>query len=69
VNRVVICGAVTRMMTKPKKPIKAAVTAIMAVSRAAPKPFRKSKRPCKQLPHNSAFDGWQQEGDLSFAGL
>src|SRR5205085_7615166 len=44
VNRVVICGAVTRMMTKPKKPIKAAVTAIMAVSRAAPKPFRKSKR-------------------------
>ena len=41
VNRVVICGVVTRMMTKAKKPISAAVTATIAISRAAPRPFRK----------------------------
>jgi len=35
------------MMTKAKKPISAAVTATIAVNLAAPKPFRKSTRPCK----------------------
>ena len=41
-NSVVICGVVTRMMTNAKKPISAAVTAIIAINRAAPRPFRKS---------------------------
>ena len=41
VNRVVICGSVTRMMTNAKKPISAAVTATIAISRDAPRPFRK----------------------------
>ena len=40
VNRVVICGVVTRMMTNAKKPISAAVTAIIAISRAAPRPLQ-----------------------------
>src|SRR6266700_1635597 len=47
VNRVVIWGVVTRMITKPKKPISAAVTATIAINREAPRPFRKSTRPCK----------------------
>src|ERR1700759_4654486 len=47
VKRVVICGVVTRMMTNAKKPISAAVTATIAISRAAPKPFRKFTRLCK----------------------
>ncbi len=50
VKRVVICGVVTRMMTKPKKLISAAVTAIIAISRDAPRPFRKPARPCKTNP-------------------
>jgi hypothetical protein len=50
VNSVVICGVVTRMMTNAKKPTSAAVTAIIAPNRAAPIPFRKSARPCKQPP-------------------
>src|ERR1700760_2260932 len=50
VNRVVICGVVTRMMTKAKKPMSAAVTAIIAINRAAPRPFRKSIRPCTNQP-------------------
>jgi hypothetical protein len=55
VNSVVICGVVTRMMTKAKKPISAAVTAIIAISREAPKPFRKPNRPCKtNRPRDSA---------------
>ena len=41
VNRVVICGVVTRMMTKAKKPISAAVTATIAISRAAPEALQK----------------------------
>ena len=49
-NRVVICGVVTRMMTKPKKPISAAVTATIAINREAPRPFRKLTRPCNQPP-------------------
>ena len=47
VNSVVICGVVTRMMTKAKKPISAAVTATIAINREAPSPFRKSNRLCK----------------------
>ena len=47
VNRVVICGVVTRMMTKAKKPISAVVTAIIAINREAPRPLRKATRPCK----------------------
>ena len=50
VNRVVICGVVTRMMTKAKKPISAVVTATIAISREAPRPFRKATRPCKTNP-------------------
>src|ERR1700759_4325180 len=50
VNRVVICGVVTRMMTKAKKPISAAVTAIIAIKRAAPRPLRKSTRPFQPPP-------------------
>ena len=47
VNRVVICGVVTRMMTNAKKPISAVVTATIAINRDAPRPFRKPTRPCK----------------------
>ena len=47
VNRVVICGVVTRMMTNAKKPISAAVTATIAINREAPRPFRKPTRLCK----------------------
>ena len=50
VNRVVICGVVTRMMTKAKKPISAAVTATIAISREAPRPLRKPTRPCTNSP-------------------
>jgi hypothetical protein len=55
VNRVVICGAVTRMMTNAKKPIRAAVTATIASNREAPSPFRKPTRLCKPTaPRDSA---------------
>jgi hypothetical protein len=47
VKRVVICGVVTRMMTKAKKPISAAVTATIAINREAPRPLRKPTRLCK----------------------
>ena len=50
VNRVVICGVVTRMMTKAKKPSSAIVTATMAISRDAPRPFRKATRLCTNCP-------------------
>src|SRR5947199_4371761 len=50
VNSVVICGAVTRMMTKPKNPISAAVTATIAITRAAPRLVRKPARPCNEPP-------------------
>ena len=46
VNSVVICGVMTRMMTNAKKPISAAVTEAIAITREAPRPFRKSTRPC-----------------------
>src|SRR4051812_32169521 len=48
VNKVVITGEVTRIMTKPKKPISAAVTATIAITRAAPRLFRKPARPCNE---------------------
>ncbi len=54
VNSVVICGVVTRMMTNAKKPISAAVTATIAAIRAAPRPFRKSNRPCNLTAPDSA---------------
>ena len=55
VNSVVICGVVTRMMTNAKKPISAAVTATIAIRRAAPRPFRKPTRLCKPTaPEDSA---------------
>src|SRR6478752_10530412 len=55
VKSVVICGVVTRMMTKAKKPISAAVTANIAISREAPRPFRKLNRLCKtNRPRDSA---------------
>ena len=44
VKRVVICGVVTRMMTKAKKPISAVVTATIAINREAPRPFRKTQK-------------------------
>ncbi len=47
VKRVVICGVVTRMMTKAKKVISTAVTAIIAIKREAPRPLRKATRACK----------------------
>ena len=50
VNSVVICGVVTRMMTKAKKPISAVVTATMAINRAAPRPLRKATRLCTNCP-------------------
>ena len=50
VNRVVICGVVTRMMTKAKKPISAVVTATMAISLDAPRPLRKATRLCTNRP-------------------
>src|SRR4051794_33178197 len=48
VNSVVIGGVVTRMMTNPKNPISAAVTATIAITRAAPRLFRKPARPCNE---------------------
>src|SRR6185295_3682930 len=48
VNSVVIGGVVTRMMTNPKKPISAAVTATIAITRAAPRLFRNPARPCNE---------------------
>ena len=50
VNKVVICGVVTRMITKAKKPISAVVTAIIAISRDAPRPLRKATRLCTNGP-------------------
>ena len=50
VKRVVICGVVTRMMTKAKKPTSAAVTATIAISREAPRPLRKATRLCTNCP-------------------
>src|SRR3954464_1659528 len=50
VKRVVICGVVTRMMTNAKKPIRAAVTATIAISRDAPRPLRKATRLCTNRP-------------------
>ena len=46
-NRVVICGVVTRMITNAKKPSSAVVTATIAINREAPSPFRKLTRLCK----------------------
>ena len=46
VNSGTICGAVTRMIRKEKKPISASVTAAIAAIRAAPSDFTKSKKPC-----------------------
>src|SRR4051794_37967220 len=55
VNNVVIGGVVTRMMTNPKNPISAAVTATIAITRAAPRLFRKPARPCNEpAPQDSA---------------
>jgi hypothetical protein len=43
------------MMTNPKKPIIAAVTATIAMTRAAPRLFRKPARPCNEpAPQDSA---------------
>jgi len=54
-NKVVIAGVVTRMMTNPKNPISAAVTATIAITRAAPRLFRKPARPCNEpAPQDSA---------------
>ncbi len=47
VNSVVSWGVVTRMMTNAKKPISAAVTAIIAIRREAPRPLRKFNKLCK----------------------
>ena len=55
----VICGVVTRMMTNAKKPMSAAVTAIIAPNRAAPILFRKSASPCKQPPHRFGRFHWK----------
>ena len=49
VNRVVICGVVTRMMTNAKKPISAAVTATIAIKREAPRPLGKLPDPAKPI--------------------
>ena len=57
VNSVVICGVVTRMMTKAKKPISATVTATIAIRREAPRPFRKLTRPCKTNPPLASAPG------------
>ncbi len=56
VNRVVICGVVTRMMTKAKKPISAAVTATIAISREAPRPLRKATRLCTNSPQGFGLE-------------
>src|SRR3979490_2076539 len=50
VKRVVICGVVTRMMTNAKKAISAVVTAIIAISRDAPRLLRKATRLCTNCP-------------------
>jgi len=49
VNSGVICGVVTRMMRKTKKPISAMVTAPMAAMRDAPSVLTNSTRPCTEL--------------------
>src|SRR3954468_6477823 len=55
VKSVVITGVVTRMMTNPKKPISAAVTATIAITRDAPRLLRKPARPCNEpAPQDSA---------------
>ena len=46
----VICGVVTRMMTKAKKPISAVVTATIAISRDAPRPLQESNETLHQPP-------------------
>ena len=43
-------GVVTRMMTKPKKPISAAVTATMAITRAAPRLSGNPQDPATNQP-------------------
>ena len=48
VKSVVICGAVTRMMTNAKKPSSAVVTATIAISRDGPRPFRNANRLCNE---------------------
>src|ERR1700704_5785555 len=55
VNKVVIAGVVTRMMTNPKNPISAAVTATIAITREAPRIFRKPANPYNEpAPQDSA---------------
>src|SRR5438445_7568817 len=49
-KRVVNGGVVTRIMTKAKKPINAALTATIAINRDAPRPLRKPARPCNRPP-------------------
>ena len=56
VKSVVICGEVTRMMTKLKNPISATVTAIIAASLDAPRPFRNPARPCTNQPLRFGMD-------------
>ena len=63
VKRVVICGAVTRMMTKAKKPISAAVTATIAINRDAPRPFRKADKTL-QTNRPSRFGREEPTGQL-----
>ena len=48
-NSVVICGVVTRTMTKAKKP-SSAVIVTMAISLDAPRPLRKATRLCTNRP-------------------
>ena len=48
-RRGVICGVVTRMMTKAKKATSVSVTAPIAARRAAPSDFRKLRRSCTEL--------------------
>ena len=50
VNSGVIAGVVTRMITKPKKPISAAVMAPMAAIRVGPSALMKSTKPCTVDP-------------------
>ena len=50
VNRVVICGVVTRMMTNAKKPISAAVTATMRHQPRRTQTSQESNKTLHQLP-------------------
>ena len=56
VTSVVICGVVTRMMTKPKNPTSARVTATIAASLDAPRPFRNPAKPCTNQPLRFGVD-------------